>query len=54
MLPLQPASLDTPVGDDGDATLGNLVAADAQLPDAAASLRALGVHIETLIDTHPA
>jgi RNA polymerase primary sigma factor len=50
MLPMQPASLDTPVGEDGDATLGDLVAGDSQLPDAAASLRALGADIETLMD----
>jgi RNA polymerase primary sigma factor len=48
-LPAQPASLDTPVGDDGDATLGDLVPASVEPPDAAASLHALGGHIETLM-----
>jgi RNA polymerase primary sigma factor len=48
-LPAQPASLDTPMGEDGDATLGDLVASSSELPDAAVSLRALGGHIETLM-----
>lgn len=48
-LPAQPASLDTPMGDDGDATLGDLVAANTELPDATVSLHALGGHIETLM-----
>jgi RNA polymerase primary sigma factor len=48
-LPAQPASLDTPIGDDGDSTLSDLVAADLLLPDAEASLRALGTHLESLL-----
>lgn len=48
-LPAQPASLDTPMGEDGDATLGDLVAGNVQLPDAEVSHRALGGHIETLM-----
>jgi RNA polymerase primary sigma factor len=48
-LPSQPASLDTPMGEDGDATLGDLVPGTTELPDAAVSLRALGGHIETLM-----
>ncbi|MDB5220542.1 MAG: polymerase sigma factor RpoD [Myxococcaceae bacterium] len=48
-LPAQPASLDTPMGEDGDATLGDLVPGNTELPDAAVSLRALGGHIETLM-----
>jgi RNA polymerase primary sigma factor len=48
-LPSQPASLDTPMGEDGDATLGDLVAGTSALPDAEVSLRALGGHIETLM-----
>jgi RNA polymerase primary sigma factor len=48
-LPAQPASLDTPMGEDGDATLGDLVPGTTELPDAAVSLRALGGHIETLM-----
>jgi RNA polymerase primary sigma factor len=48
-LPAQPASLDTPMGEDGDATLGDLVPGNTELPDAAVALRALGGHIETLM-----
>ncbi len=48
-LPSQPASLDMPVGEEGDATLGDLVAGTTEQPDAAASLRALGGHLETLM-----
>ncbi|MDB4938114.1 MAG: polymerase sigma factor RpoD, partial [Labilithrix sp.] len=48
-LPAQPASLDMPMGEDGDATLGDLVAGNTALPDAEVSLRALGGHIETLM-----
>ncbi|MDB4945654.1 MAG: polymerase sigma factor RpoD [Labilithrix sp.] len=48
-LPSQPASLDTPMGEDGDATLADLVPASAELPDATVALRALGGHIETLM-----
>ena len=48
-LPAQPASLDTPMGEDGDATLGDLVPGTTELPDAAVALRALGGHIETLM-----
>jgi RNA polymerase primary sigma factor len=48
-LPAQPTSLDMPIGDDGDATLGDLVPGTAEQPDAAASLHALGGHIETLM-----
>ena len=48
-LPSQPASLDTPMGEDGDATLGDLVPGNTEQPDAAVSLRALGGHIEVLM-----
>ncbi|MBX3187956.1 MAG: sigma-70 family RNA polymerase sigma factor [Labilithrix sp.] len=48
-LPAQPSSLDTPVGEDGDATVGDLVAGTATLPDAAVALRALAGDIETLM-----
>lgn len=48
-LPAQPASLDTPMGEDGDATLGDLVASNVEAPDAAVSHHALGGHIETLM-----
>jgi RNA polymerase primary sigma factor len=48
-LPAQPSSLDTPVGEDGDATVGDLVAGNTTLPDAAVALRALAGDIETLM-----
>ena len=48
-LPSQPASLDTPMGEEGDATLGDLVAGTTDQPDVAATLHALGGHIETLM-----
>jgi RNA polymerase primary sigma factor len=48
-LPAQPSSLDTPLGDDGDATLADVVAGNLQLPDAEVSLRALGGHIQALM-----
>jgi RNA polymerase primary sigma factor len=48
-LPAQPSSLDTPMGEDGDATLGDLVPGNTELPDAEVALRALGGHIETLM-----
>ena len=49
-LPPQPASLDMPMGDGGDATLADLVAGVTELPDAVVSLRSLGGHIETLMN----
>ena len=49
-LPSQPASLDTPMGEDGDATLADLVPGDSEAPDAAVSLRALGSHLGTLME----
>lgn len=49
-LPSQPASLDTPIGEDGDATLGDLIPGTGPVPEAAVVMRALGGHIETLID----
>jgi len=48
-LPAQPASLDTPVGEDGDATLADLVPGHAPSPDAAIVRRGLGVHLEKLM-----
>ncbi|HSO40125.1 MAG TPA: sigma-70 family RNA polymerase sigma factor [Labilithrix sp.] len=48
-LPTQPASLDTPMGEDGDATLGDLVPGNAEPPDAVAALRSLGSHLGTLL-----
>jgi len=48
-LPSQPASLDTPVGEDGDATLGDLVASTTPPPESAVAQRALGGHIESLM-----
>ncbi len=49
-LPAQPASLDTPMGEDGDATLADLVPGDSEAPDAAVALRALGSHLGTLME----
>jgi len=49
-LPTQPASLDTPMGEDGDATLADLVPGDSEAPDAAVALRALGSHLGTLME----
>ena len=37
------------MGEDGDATLADLVPGNTEQPDAAVSLRALGGHIETLM-----
>jgi RNA polymerase primary sigma factor len=48
-LPGQPTSLDAPLGEEGDATLADLVASEHALPDAAAALRALGGHLEALL-----
>lgn len=48
-LPSQPASLDTPMGEDGDATLADILPSDAELPEIEVSLRALGGHLETLM-----
>lgn len=49
-LPAQPASLDTPIGEDGDSTLGDLIPGTAPVPEAAVVLRSLGGHIESLIE----
>ncbi|MBS2014503.1 MAG: sigma-70 family RNA polymerase sigma factor [Deltaproteobacteria bacterium] len=49
-LPAQPASLDTPIGEDGDATLGDLVPGSTPLPETAVVLRALEGQIESLVD----
>jgi len=49
-LPAQPASLDTPMGEDGDATLGDLVPGNSESPDAAVALRSLGSHLGRLMD----
>lgn len=49
-LPSQPASLDAPVGDEGDARVGDFVPASGALPDEAAAARALGKQLEGLLD----
>ena len=48
-LPAQPASLDAPVGEDGDAALVDLIAGREAAPDEAASLHALGGHLGSLM-----
>jgi RNA polymerase primary sigma factor len=48
-LPPQPTSLDAPVGEEGDATLGDFVAGSGPMPDESASLHALGGHLEGLL-----
>jgi RNA polymerase primary sigma factor len=49
-LPSQPASLDAPVGEDGDAALVDLVAGREAAPDETATLHALGGHLGTLME----
>jgi RNA polymerase primary sigma factor len=49
-LPAQPASLDAPVGEDGDATLVDLVAGREEAPDEAAALHALGGQLGSLMN----
>jgi RNA polymerase primary sigma factor len=49
-LPAQPASLDAPIGEDGDASLVDLVAGKEAAPDEAASLRALGADLQDLLE----
>lgn len=48
-LPRQPASLDTPIGEGGDSTLGDLVPSSTEAPDVTASKHAMFSHIETLM-----
>ncbi len=49
-LPAQPASLDAPVGEDGDAALVDLIAGREAAPDETASLHALGGHLGSLME----
>lgn len=49
-LPAQPASLDAPVGDEADARLGDFVADSGPVPEEEVALRALGGHLEGLLD----
>jgi RNA polymerase primary sigma factor len=49
-LPQQPASLDAPVGDDGEARLGDFVAAGGPVPEEEVALRNLGGHLAGLLD----
>jgi RNA polymerase primary sigma factor len=50
-LPAQPSSLDAPVGEEGDARVGDFVAASTALPDEAAAFRALGKQLEGMLHT---
>jgi RNA polymerase primary sigma factor len=49
-LPAQPASLDAPVGDDGEARLGDFLPGTGPVPEEEVALRALGGHLEDLLD----
>ncbi len=48
-LPQQPASLDAPIGEEGDARFGDLVPGEDPLPDEDVARRALGDEIENLL-----
>jgi RNA polymerase primary sigma factor len=50
-LPAQPSSLDAPVGEEGDARVGDFVASGEAQPDEAATFRALGQHLEGMLYT---
>lgn len=50
-LPLQPSSLDQPMGEEGDATLGDFVATETAGPDEAAALHALEVQLTDLMSS---
>lgn len=49
-LPAQPASLDAPVGDDGEARLGDFLPGTGPVPEEEVALRALGGHLEEMLD----
>jgi RNA polymerase primary sigma factor len=49
-LPQQPASLDAPVGDDGEARLSDFVPSGGPVPEEEVALRGLGGHLEGLLD----
>jgi len=49
-LPAQPASLDMPMGDDGEASLGDIVASPVEPPDHDVALHALAVQLGDLLD----
>lgn len=48
-LPQQPASLDAPIGDEGEARFGDLVPGNEPLPDEDVARRALGDELENLL-----
>ena len=50
-LPMQPSSLDQPMGDDGEASLGDFVAGDLPGPDDTVAQHALGGQLTELIST---
>lgn len=49
-LPAQPASLDTPMGEDGDASLGDIVASPVAPPDHTVAQRALSFQLAGMLD----
>lgn len=49
-LPAQPASLDVPLGEEGDASLGDRVASSVALPDQEVALRSLRTQIADMLD----
>jgi RNA polymerase primary sigma factor len=49
-LPQQPASLDAPVGDDGEARLADFVPSAGPVPEEEVALRSLGGHLAGLLD----
>lgn len=48
-LPAQPASLDSPVGEEGDARVGDFIPSSTALPDEATAFRALGKQLEGML-----
>lgn len=49
-LPQQPASLDAPVGDDGEARLADFIPGNGPVPEEEVALRSLGGHLAGLLD----
>lgn len=49
-LPAQPASLDVPLGDDGDANLGDLVPSSVVAPDQEVAMHALGAQLTDMLE----
>jgi len=48
-LPAQPSSLDTPIGEDGDATLADIIPGSGPAPEATVVHRSLGGHLASLM-----